>query len=625
MPLPPPTIQVLPEILANQIAAGEVVERPASVVKELVENSIDALATRIDVEIDHGGKRLIKVSDNGHGMSEANAMLALQRHATSKIASVEDLFSIRTLGFRGEALPSIASVSHLDLETRTETMSEGIRIRTHGGKKVETTPVVMTPGTRILVRNLFFNTPARLKFMRAEKTEADHVTDHVQRLALAHPEVAFRLVINGREVFHIREGTDEWATRQRLSRIMGNDFADQCIQFDGEQGGMRAYGWLGHPRLHRVNAQAMHCFVNGRHVRDKVMQHAAREACRDTMPRDRFPALVLFLDLDPGDLDVNVHPAKHEVRFNNSHTIHSLIRRTLGQALDALPTVLSASTSPNLPPVPPPDNDLTIDDTLPPQVSKPVHWPTPSSGSTASPAPGRRTTTNPGHCPTLPRFNTEVREERPLPPFAPASNQGQLPTLETNRPLGEALGQIHGTYILARSETGLVIVDQHAAHERIVYERLKESMAQGSMLERQLLLIPEVLHVSPTEAQKIQRHSKTLEKWGILIEPFGENAFAVRELPSLLGTIPVRNLVLDMVGDLERFGDSEAMDARLEAILTTMACHGSVRANRALQREEMNTLLRQIETTLRSGQCGHGRPTHITLSQAEIEKMFGRR
>ncbi|MBF0346883.1 MAG: DNA mismatch repair endonuclease MutL [Magnetococcales bacterium] len=624
----PAVIQLLPEILANQIAAGEVVERPASVVKELVENSIDAGATRIEIEIDQGGKRLIRVADNGHGIPAADVPLALQRHATSKITRVEDLFNIRTLGFRGEALPSIASVSHMELETRTEAAAEGIRIRVQGGKNMETSSLVMAPGTRISVRNLFFNTPARLKFMRAEKTEASHVADMVQKFSLAHPQIAFRLLINGRESFHIREGEDERATRQRLNRIMGTDFSDQCIQFEGEQEGIRLYGWMGRPLLHRANGLAMYFFVNGRHVRDKMMQHAVREAYRDTIPRDRFPTVVLFLDLDPGDLDVNVHPTKQEVRFHHGDLIHSMIRRTLGKALEEFPL------RPDPASLPPTMESPIIDATLPEHVSKPVHWPGAADATPGRMAPstmrrdgsfgGMGGIAKPSREP-LARSEPAARVAESCARETQSPGQNALPHLVDSLPLGEALAQIHGTYILAQNQEGLVLVDQHAAHERIVYEQLKGSMATGRGVQRQMLLIPEILHLSGAEAQTLQRHIKTLEQLGIVLDPFGENAFAVRELPAILGPSSVHNLILDIVTDLEQFGGSDALETRRDQLLTTMACHGSVRANRRLQLAEMNALLRQIEGTVRSGQCGHGRPTYIVLSLAEIEKLFGRR
>lgn len=602
------------------------VERPASVVKELVENSIDAGASRIEIEIDQGGKRLIKVSDNGHGMSAADAELSLRRHATSKIIQVEDLFNIRTLGFRGEALPSIASVSHMDLETRCQESAEGIRLRTQGGKNLETSPLVMAPGTRITVRNLFFNTPARLKFLRSEKTETGNVSDLVQKFALATPHAAFRLLVNGRELFHIREGEDELAIRQRLNRVMGSDFSDNCIQYEGQQEGIHVYGWLGRPLLHRANGLAIHIFVNGRWVRDKTIQHAVREAYRDTIPRDRFPALALFLDINPTELDVNVHPTKQEVRFQNSNLIHSIIRRTLGKALEGLPgQVPQFSTGLEDAHVP-----INFDDTLPASVSTPVHWPdhqpfsakpptthhTPVGMLTRQfePALPRNTASVPPACKVM-----ETGES-----YRPASPE-PAPPLMPSLPLGEALAQIHGTYILSQSREGLVIVDQHAAHERIVFEKLKETFATGHVPERQMALIPEILQVSVSDAEIIKRHMKSLEKLGISLELFGENAFAVREIPAILGNINVRNLVLDIVTDMERFGASEALDTRLGDVLARMACHGSVRANRRLQREEMNALLRQIESTLHGDQCGHGRPTHITLSLAEIEKLFGRR
>ncbi|MBF0108011.1 MAG: DNA mismatch repair endonuclease MutL [Magnetococcales bacterium] len=646
----PTGIKLLPETLANQIAAGEVVERPASVVKELVENSLDAGANRIEVEIDQGGKRLIRVADNGHGIPVAEVPLALLRHATSKISRVDDLFNIRTLGFRGEALPSIASVSQMDIETRTVNAQEGVRIRTHGGRTLESVPLVMGVGTRILVRNLFFNTPARLKFMKAEKTEAGHVSHLVERFALSHPHVSFRLSINGREVFHLREGEDERATRERLNRILGTDFADHCMQFEGDQEGIRILGWMGLPLLHRANALAIYFFVNGRHVRDRIMQHAVREAYRDTIPRDRFPTLALFLEMDPRDVDVNVHPAKQEVRFHNGDLIHSIIRRTLGKVLEGsgvrANTILPGATMERSGIASPTSSSGEIDATLPAHVSRPVQWP---SGEGGGSRPVQEETTvgdnRGGGFSPWNGFSSKggvasenVSSSRAAAGVAeschggaaaarcdPETRTGTLPSLEHDFPLGEALGQIHGTYILARNREGLVLVDQHAAHERIVYERLKEAMASGARLPRQMLLLPEVLKVSAAEARSIRRHVVALEEVGLVLEPFGEDAFAVRELPEILGCSHVRALVLDIVADLERFGASQALEDRRDRILTAMACHGSVRANRRLQLEEMNTLLRQIEVSRRSGQCGHGRPTHIQLSLAEIEKLFGRR
>lgn len=672
-----PIIQVLPEVLANQIAAGEVVERPASVVKELVENSLDAGATQIEVRIEQGGKKQIRVADNGCGMSAAQARLSLERHATSKIHHVDDLFNIHTMGFRGEALPSIASVSHLTLESRVEGEADGVQLQIKGGKPTDECRVVMPVGSRITVRHLFFNTPARLKFMSADRTETGHVTDFLQRLALANPAVGFRLFINGKESLVLRPGQDNRTIEQRLETILGRDFSTNCLALDSEQENVQVTGWLGLPTLHRANSQGLYLFVNGRWVRDKLLNHAVREAYRDLMPRDRYPVAALFVDLPPHQVDVNVHPAKQEVRFHHREFIYSLVKRSLREALTAMgcrtyhPGTQQPRTQQEE--ITPSQGDTSGEEMaygaqeggsvepgifpadLPPAVSKPVRWdaPPPSSSTAGSKSFASGTGVggggrggSGGYQPGYPQGVAErgayYQTRRDLGKPGAASDfsaerrgpdgerdmvgkTGEIPPLfQPHGPLGRAVAQIHGCYIVAQTATGIVLVDQHAAHERIVYEQLKRSFSEAGP-ERQLLLIPEILELSASEAERLERHQEHLASLGIGIEPFGERAFSVRELPALLGTSSVANLILDLVADLEKYGESEALSSQLDKILTTMACHGSVRANRSMTLEEMNALLRQIESTHFSGQCGHGRPTYVTLTLAELEKMFGRR
>jgi DNA mismatch repair protein MutL len=622
-----PVIRVLPEVLANQIAAGEVVERPASVVKELVENSLDAGATQIEVKIEQGGKKLIRVSDNGCGMSAAQARLSLARHATSKIANVDDLFQIQTMGFRGEALPSIASVSHLTIASRISSEVDGVELEVRGGKNLEESRVVMACGTSITVKNLFFNTPARLKFMRADKTESNHVSEFLQRLALANPQVGFRLLLNGKESLNIKAGSDESEMERRLTTILGNDFASNCLTLDSEQEQVRVSGWLGLPTLHRGSGAGMYLFVNGRWVRDQVINHGVREAYRDLMPRDRYPVVALFVDLPPDQVDVNVHPAKQEVRFHHRNFIHSLVKRALQEALTAMgcrtyhPLVEREEAA--TPALGSPPSSLSAE--LPAAVSQLVSWDRPAPQQSSRTAYSPRASS--GGSGVGESLNSGYSQQHSIKlPESPIANQELVESqlFQSHGPMGRALAQFHGTYILAQNRDGIILVDQHAAHERIVYEQLKKSFSDSGP-ERQMLLIPEVLELSAAEAGRVGRHLATLAKLGLVVEPFGEKAFTVRELPSLLGTSSVANLVLDLVVDLEKYGDSEALASRLDDLLITMACHGSVRANRSMTLDEMNALLKQIEETHYSGQCSHGRPTYVTITLPELEKMFGRR
>lgn len=620
-------IQRLSEILANQIAAGEVVERPASVVKELVENSLDAGASRIEIWIEQGGKRLIRVVDNGHGMNDAQARLSMERHATSKIASVEDLFAIQTLGFRGEALPSIASVSHFELESRTDDQVDGLRLLFRGGMLEQENRLVMPVGTRIAVRNLFFNTPARLKFMSTENTETQHVTELVQRLALAHPNTTFKLWINSRESLDIRAGIEEYQVGQRLATIFGEDFLANCLELVSQQEDITLSGWVGLPTLSRSTTRSIHLFVNHRWVRDKVIIAAIREAYRDLLAHNRYPVLALFIQVPPNTVDVNVHPTKQEVRFHQQNFVYATVRRAVESSLATLGCRTyqqppEQSNTPNLQHAQADTDPLLAN--LPPAVSQPVHWDQPLST--------RRSTTYQGSRDTHHKV-AEGGDWQPASLFfrPPTTTQpttvGAMttpPALMPELPLGQALAHIHGTYILAQTATGIVLVDQHAAHERIVYESLKRAYA-GSALKRQKLLMPTILQLSQTEAEQLTHHLAELVRFGIIVEPFGKHAFAIREVPAMLVDGDIQALVMDLLNDLTKQGTSSEVDARMEQILSTMACHNSVRAHKKLGLEEMDALLRQVESTDFSGQCSHGRPTYTTITLAELEKMFGRR
>jgi DNA mismatch repair protein MutL len=624
--LPPPTIHRLPEQLANQIAAGEVVERPASVVKELIENSLDAGANRIELAIEQGGKRLIQVTDNGHGMAEQQALLALERHATSKIASVDDLFAIRTLGFRGEALPSIASVSHLELATRSASQSDGLRVLLHGGIVQQQNRLVMPVGSKITVRNLFYNTPARLKFLSSDNTEAQHISELVQRLALAYPDCHFILSSNGKATLDVRPGSSDYLLAQRLAAVFGADFVENCLEVASEREDVNISGWLGLPTLHRSNARSIHLFVNRRWIRDKAIIATLRDSYRDLIATNRYPALALFIAVPPHSVDVNVHPSKQEVRFQHAQFVYGSVRRAVEGALatlgkrtyQALPSTETQASQP--------DPADPIQASLPAAVSQPVHWPkhdllrtTAAQPNRNAPATSYKVSEGSDWSPSLFRHSA-IAAAPPAPPPEPtlfASPQHDFP-------LGQALAQVHGTYILAQTASGIVWVDQHAAHERIVYQQLKASLANQA-LQRQRLLMPVILELTATEAEQMHTFLPALQEVGVVVEPFGKHAFAVREVPALLAQGDVRGLVLDLCNDLQAFGSTAQVTAHLEPLLAKMACHGSVRAQRKLTLEEMNALLRQMETTDFAGQCSHGRPTYTSIPLAELAKLFGRK
>jgi DNA mismatch repair protein MutL len=596
-------VRRLDPVLVDRIAAGEVVERPASAVKELVENALDAGATRIEVAIEAGGKRLIRVIDNGAGMSAADLDLAVERHATSKLPD-GDLSSIATLGFRGEALPSIGSVARLDIATRTEGAAQGCAIRLDQGVKSALIPAAQPQGTRVDVRELFAATPARLKFLKSDRAEAQAVTDSIQRLAMAHLGVRFTL--SGPDVtgFDYPEcAADDTGLLQRLTQILGKEFRANALPVDAVREGLRLSGFAGLPTWHRANASGQYFFVNGRPVRDKLFAGAIRAAYIDHLPAGRYPSVVLFISCDPGEVDVNVHPAKAEVRFRDPGLVRGLLIGALKQ------TLASA-----------------------------LHLATPSGGAAALGAITRRQAMNGGAWPrAMPQADWRADLSPANPGFAEdqARFDGFAPSADARAdieapdagaaPLGAARAQIHETYIVAQTEDGIVIVDQHAAHERLVYERLKAARAKKS-IERQPLLIPAVVELDEGSVARLVEAAPLLAEFGLAIEPFGPGAVLLREQPSLLKSLDAPRLLRDLADTLAEDDRATApLERRLDHVLATLACHNSIRAGRRLSAEEMNALLREMEQTPGSGQCNHGRPTYIELKLADIERLFGRR
>jgi DNA mismatch repair protein MutL len=620
-------IQRLSPRLANQIAAGEVVERPASVVKELLENSLDAGATRIEVEAEAGGTRLIRIRDDGSGIAADELPLALARHATSKIRSLDDLEAVASLGFRGEALASIGSVARVSVTSNTsEQGGQGARADCEGrDMEVSVRPAPHPRGTTVDVRDLFFNTPARRKFLRTEKTEFNHLEEVVKRIALSRFDVAISLRHNQRVVHSLKPGHGEVERRRRVATVCGPAFMDQALYLEREAGGLRLSGWVGLPTFSRSQADLQYFFVNGRVIRDKLVAHAIRQAYRDVLYHGRHPAFVLYLDLDPGQVDVNVHPAKHEVRFRDGRSVHNFIFSSLHRAL------AEVRPSDRLPEGVVPAGEGVVVDTATGEIreqpglawagAKPAVEPDP-----AGPASGRDWKPMPQGASRFPGAAggaagsrgqalgaAQLAAYRNLHP--PADAEQDIP------PLGYALAQLRGVYILAENAIGLVLVDMHAAHERITYERLKQAR-EGESIRRQPLLVPRTLAVSRREVAVAEEHGALFGELGLAVEPSGEESLVIREIPVQLRDSDVEQLVRDVLADLLEFGSSDRIEAHLDEILSTMACHGSVRANRRLTIPEMNALLRDMEATERSGQCNHGRPTWTQLSLEELDKLF---
>ena len=598
-----PVIRQLDEAAVNRIAAGEVVERPASAVKELVENAIDAGARRIAIDYADGGKTLVRVQDDGCGMTSSDLPLALSRHATSKIDG-SDLLRIHTFGFRGEALPSLAAVGRLTLTSRVSGEA-GVEIAVSGGKSGAVKPAACNIGTTVTLRDLFFATPARLKFLRSDRAEAQAIADVVKRLSMAEPFVQFRLRDvsgegEGRDIFFAdaEQGDLFGALHERLERVLGKEFAENAVAVDAERAGLHLTGFAALPTYSRGSAVAQYLFVNGRPVRDKLLIGALRGAYSDFLNRDRHPAAALFLDCDPTLVDVNVHPAKSEVRFRDPGLVRGLIvsavRHALAEAGHRSSSTVATATLGAMTPEPTKARVY--------QMDRAARHPRVAFNAEA---PAFRETAVPWGRVDEAAISTDPDAD------------------DTNHPLGAARGQVHENYIIAQTAEGMVIVDQHAAHERLVYEKLKRQMSEKGVAA-QALLIPEIIELSATDAARLLDLANDLKRFGLTIEAFGGTAIAVRETPAILGGVDARALVLDVLDEIVDQNSSDVLQAKIEAVLSRMACHGSVRSGRRMRADEMNALLREMEQTPYSGQCNHGRPTYVELKLSDIERLFGR-
>ena len=604
------SIRILPDGVINRIAAGEVVERPASAVKELVENAIDAGARQIEVEVKEGGRSLIKVSDDGCGMSREELPLAISRHATSKLSCDDDLENISTLGFRGEALPSIAAVSRLNIISRESSAENAWSLSIEGNALGKLAPAAHPPGTTVSVRDLFYATPARLKFLKTERTESGHIADTLSRLAMARSDIDFTLIDSGREVLRAPVAADLLDPRlSRLALVIGRDFADNALVVDAEREGVRLTGYACLPTFNRATARQQYLFINGRPVRDRLLVGAVRGAYHDFLGGGRHPVLALFLELSPDGLDVNVHPAKMEVRFRDAGMVRGLIvgslKRTLAAAGHRAATTVSNVALGAIRP-----GDGGFQPALPSHVGGARHPHTGAYSKASAPGMG---------------IVSDIASNNQAPFSAPTADSFDgAPDVGKEFPLGVARGQVHATYIVAQTSDGIVIVDQHAAHERLVYEKMKAGLDAGG-ISRQMLLLPEVVELEESAAARLTNRSEEFADLGLILEAFGPGAVIVRETPALLGEGDVKGLVRDLAEELAEFGESVALKEKLVDVCSSMACHGSVRAGRRLKAEEMDALLREMEATPHSGQCNHGRPTYVELKLADIERLFGRR
>lgn len=582
------SIRLLPPVTVNRIAAGEVIERPAAVVKELVENALDAGATRIDVTIEQGGRNLITVTDNGSGMDPESLSLAIQRHATSKLPD-DDLLRVQWLGFRGEALPSIGAVSRLNITSRKANSESAWSIQVHGGDVSAPSPAAHVPGTRVEVSDLFYATPARLKFLKSDRSESLACEDILRRLAMAYPAVAFSFIQDGKTRFSL----PAMEPLARIHALLGKEFAPNAMGVEWAREDVRITGFAGLPTYHSHNSASQYLFVNGRAVRDRLLLGAIKGAYADVLAHDRHPILALFLHLPPESVDVNVHPAKAEVRFKDAQNMRGAIVSAIKAAIRQESAKASSTVA-----------------------SETIASFRPAAFSAFTQA--------------APQTTPYVAERSPISHWFP---QAAAPAMRTETvmepkiesfPLGAASAQLHGTYILAQTEEGIIIVDQHAAHERLVYERMKHNLSQGA-IARQALLVPEVVTLEFGEAEALLERSSELETLGLEIDAFGDKAILVRAIPALLGKTNVAGLIRDLASDIIEFDRTASLENKLMHVCATMACHGSVRAGRVLTAPEMNALLREMETTPHSGQCNHGRPTYVKLSLADIERLFGRK
>lgn len=589
----PSRIYLLPTQLANQIAAGEVVERPSSVVKELLENSLDAGARRIELDVEEGGTRLIRIRDDGQGIHHDDLALALSRHATSKIRSLDDLTTVSSLGFRGEALPSISSVSRLSLASRTPDADRGWRLDNQA--IAAPAPVAHPPGTTVEVRDLFYNTPARRKFLRTERTEFNHLEEVVKRIALSRFDIGLQLRHGGRVVHQLPPAAGVREQTRRVAALSGQAFIDNAVMVDFEIGEMRLWGWIGLPAFSRSQADLQYFYVNGRMVRDKLVTHAIRQAYQDVLYHGRHPAFVLYLEVPPQEVDVNVHPTKQEVRFREGRRVHDFLFRGLHDAL--------AQVRPGVTVADGVDGDVVVRETPVPAPRSPAFAARPATQSA---------------------IPLQVREQiagyaalHPAPPVVEAEPREDA----AEHPLGYAIAQLHGVYILAENREGLIVVDMHAAHERITYERLKRAHSDGAMVS-QPLLVPVSLSVSPQEAALVEEHGALFEELGLEVTRIGPDSLAIRQVPALLREADAAQLVRDVLADLKAHGTSTRVREHINDILGTVACHGAVRAQRRLSLPEMNALLRDMERTERSGQCNHGRPTWVQVRMEELDRLF---
>lgn len=634
MTLPVPSrIRLLSTLLANQIAAGEVVERPASVIKELLENSLDAGATRIEVEVEQGGLRLLRVRDNGSGIPAEDMPLALARHATSKIGALTDLEQVSTLGFRGEALASISSVSRLTLTSKTEGSTSAWQVIAEGSELAAFEhPAAHPVGTSVEVRDLFFNVPARRKFLRTEKTEFDHLQEVIRRLALSRFDVGFHLKHNDKSVLSFHEALDEAGRARRVGLVCGKAFLEQALPIDLERNGLRLWGWLGLPSIARSQTDLQYFYVNGRMVRDRVVSHAIRQAFRDVLFNGRHPAFVLFLEIVPGAVDVNVHPTKHEVRFRESRMVHDFLYAMLHRSLaDLRPDHEIFQEAP----IPATGGPIAQSE-LPAPVAHQPHQQEIFLSHAAEPIAGPKASEVFYSPSEVKKVASTVAEPQavyrnffaPLPQEAKPALTGASKLSEGTGegvvpPLGYALAQLKGIYILAENAQGLVLVDMHAAHERITYERLKQAFAEEDVCS-QPLLVPERLRLTPREMDCALEHAEWFVRLGFELQPLGPDAVAIRQVPALLRQCDSGQLVRDVLADLLVHGQSDRIESHINELLATMACHGSVRAQRRLTLPEMNALLRDMEVTERSAQCNHGRPTWTQLDMQALDKLFMR-
>jgi DNA mismatch repair protein MutL len=585
------SIKRLPDVLINQIAAGEVVERPFSVVKELVENALDAESSKVEIDLEEGGIRLIRIRDNGKGIPSEELLLAIQRHATSKIASLDDLEQVATLGFRGEALPSIASVSRFTIRSKTNLQVHGAMLSVEGGAVSEVSPDAHPNGCSIEVRDLFYNVPARRKFLKTERTEFSHIEDWLRSLALAKPEVELRIRHNGKETKHYKpiNSTDERI--KRVEQVLGSEFTSRCLEVEAAHQDMQLKGWVGLPTASRSSADQQYFFVNGRAVRDKTVAHAVKQAYADVLYHGRYPAFVLFLNIDPRRVDVNVHPAKHEVRFRDGRLVHDFIYRSLHHLMTETRAGANIASM--------------------------------QSDSFGLPNTGGNYSLQQFSQSTMPlsvqegMSNYQALYGKSVATLSPY----EISNEDTIHPLGFALAQLHGVFILAENNTGLILVDMHAAHERITYEQLKAAQSFDG-IKTQALLVPVSVALSEAEAFASEQLADNLHLLGFDVVRTGPQSVNVKAVPSLLADVDARQLFLDVLSEYREFGASKKLQEAQNALLSTMACHSSVRANRKLTLSEMNALLRAMEQTERSAQCNHGRPTWVQLSKSELDKLF---